>query len=517
VNLETPSLIPRPVEATRGDGSFLLRPPLLVNTPPDWWDVVATFANDLAVSLGGEVLAVEAAKASFACIHDADLNVGAFDLRIDSSGVTIRAGDQSGAAYALVALRQLAPTDAWQTSPVLTEISLPCWHIVDEPRFTWRGVHLDVVRHFFSVADVCRFIDHAAQHRLNYVHLHLNDDQGWRVELPDFPQLTEIGAYRTSSPVGRVENATDDGVPHGGFFTSDDLAHLRDHARRRAITLVPEIDLPGHSLAVLAAYPELGNTPVAHSVGTRWGISNHVLNVAPDTLRFAENAVCAVADYFPGSPVHIGGDECPTTEWESSSDAREVMKSHGFTRARQLQGLYTQTLTRTLEARGHRVIAWDEVLDADVPTSTVIAAWRHSLFGTEAVRRGHDVIMAPMEFTYFDWPNSESADEPMALLPPPFATTWQKVYGFRVIPDDVPTDDAHHILGTQAQLWTEYIASRDHLDYMTFPRLSAFAEVAWGTSGDVGEFTHRLRDHVARLAALGINFRQLDADTATGD
>lgn len=515
VSLETPSLIPRPVRASRGDGVFLLRAPLLLAAPAEWWDVVETGARDLTISLDGDVVNVEPSRATIRITHGADLIEGAFDMRIDSAGIQIVAGDASGAAYALVALRQLAPVSSWRATPSSNVIAIPCWRIVDHPRFAWRGVHLDVARHFFSVEDVCRFIDHAAQHRLNYIHLHLNDDQGWRVELPSFPRLTEVGAFRTSSPVGRVEDASDDGIPHGGFYTSDDLAQLREHARRRAVTVVPEIDLPGHSLAVLAAYPEFGNTPTARSVGTRWGISHHVLNVAPNTLSFAEDVVCAVADYFPGSPVHIGGDECPTTEWEASEQARDVMRVNGFTHARQLQGLYTDRLTRALEERGHRVVAWDEVLDADVPTSTIIAAWRHSLFGTEAVRRGHDVIMAPMEFTYFDWPNSESADEPMALLPPPFATTWQKVYGFRVIPDDVPHHAAHHVIGTQAQLWTEYIPSRDHLDYMTFPRLSAFAEVAWGTSGDVNEFGERLANHVERLAALGINFRRLDASAAT--
>jgi hexosaminidase len=276
------------------------------------------------------------------------------------------------------------------------------------------------------------------------------------------------------------------------------------------VRIVPEIDLPGHAQAVLAAYPELGNGESAPEVWTRWGISDHVLNVGTDALDFAEEAVLFVADLFPDSPVHIGGDECPTTEWETSELAAAVMAEHGFSDVRQLQGLFTRRMARALQERGHEVIAWDEVLDADVPNGTVIAAWRSTEKAVEAAERGLDVIVAPMQYLYFDWLSSDAPHEPVALTRPPHATTWERVYGFSVVPEALALPLYHHVRGAQAQLWTEYIATRDHLDYMTFPRLCALSEVVWGTTTSLEEFRTRLMDHLERLRAMGVHFRPLD-------
>jgi hexosaminidase len=217
-----------------------------------------------------------------------------------------------------------------------------------------------------------------------------------------------------------------------------------------------------------------------------------------------------VASLFPGSPVHIGGDECPTTEWAQSPSARAVMREHGFDQVDQLQGLFTRRLGAALRAGGHEVFAWDEVLDAEVPAGTIICAWRSVEKGVEAAHRGLDVVMAPMQHLYLDWLNSDTPDEPVAVAPVPFVTTWEKVYCFDVVPDGIDPTAAHHVRGAQVQLWTEYIDSVPRLDYMAFPRLSAFSEVAWGTSGDLGGFRKRLVDHLARLDAMGVTYRPLD-------
>jgi hexosaminidase len=260
---------------------------------------------------------------------------------------------------------------------------------------------------------------------------------------------------------------------------------------------------------VLAAYPELGNTNERFDVWNHWGISEHVLNVNEEALRFAEEVVRSVASHFPGSPVHIGGDECPSTEWANSPAARAVMREHGFTDPQQLQGLYTARLSKVLREDGHEVLAWDEVLDAEVPPGTTIVAWRSEEKGIEAARRGYDTIMAPENVFYFDVLSDSTPGEPVAISPLPRVTTWRNVYQHAIIPSQMTTSEARHVRGAQVQLWTEYIATTEHLYYMAFPRLCAFAEVVWGTAGDVDKFAERLAIHVERLAARSVPFRPL--------
>ena len=504
------NLVPRPCSVTEHPGSITWTSPLRIRVGRDFRGVVELFGDDLRASVGWDVVIDDAGSPDLEVRRDDSLADEAFRLRVGAT-TTIEASAAAGVAYALIVLRQLGPAALWSTTPTtLDSAQLARVDIDDGPRFGWRGVHLDVARHFFDVATVCRLIDQIAAHRLNRLHLHLNDDQGWRVEVPTWPRLTEVGSQRRSSPVGHEELGLDDDAVHGGYYSAQDIETIRRHAARRMVQVIPEIDLPGHAQAVIAAYPELGNVTEPVEVWTRWGISEHVLNVGPVALSFAEEVVRYVAGLFPGSPVHIGGDECPTIEWESSAKALAVMLEHRFSDARQLQGLYTERLAAALAADGHEVVAWDEVLDAHVPAGTIIAAWRHVSKGTEAARRGFDVVMAPMEFVYFDWLSSDHVDEPVAVAPQPFFTTWEKVYGFCVIPLDLEPEFHHHVRGPQAQLWTEYIATRDHLDYMAFPRLAAFAEVAWGTTKNVDEFRGRLEGHLDRLTAMGVRFRPLD-------
>lgn len=505
------SLLPQPRSGEGRDGSFTLSSPVRVCCDDGFVEVVDVFAADLATAVGWQVFRVGTDETC-----DIDMRVdGAraneeYTLDVVES-VRITASSAAGFAYALTTLRQLGPAQLFSSSPTtLEEWTIGAVSIVDSPSFPWRGAHLDVSRHFFDVATVTRMIDLLAAHRMNKLHLHLNDDQGWRIEVPAWPLLTEVGAMRSGSPVGHELEDRRDEVPHGGFYNAHDVATIVEHARRRHIEVIPEIDLPGHAQAVLAAYPEFANTDAPLEVWTHWGISEHVLNVDAPTLDFAEDVVRYVASLFPGSPVHIGGDECPSTEWHQSTAARAVMAEHGFEEAGQLQGLYTERLSDALRHDGHEVLAWDEVLDAHVPEGTVICAWRGVDKGVEAAQRGFDVVMAPMDFLYLDWLSSDAPDEPVAVAPVPFVTTWEKVYGFQVIPDALDSRAVHHVRGAQVQLWTEYIDSVSRLDYMAFPRLSAFSEVAWGTSGDLHEFRARLEDHLARLDALGVAYRPLD-------
>lgn len=505
------ALLPQPRYATATGESVELRSPLCIAAPSTMAGVVNRFARDLKQAVGWDVEHVTDAEfADIEIVTAPELRDEAFSLAVDGR-VQIGASSEAGLAYAFIALRQLGPVELFATAASLDTWSLPGVSLFDEPSYGWRGAHLDVSRHFWDVATVLRFIDLLHLHRLNRLHLHLNDDQGWRIEVPAWPGLTSIGAWRASSPVGHESEGRQDGVPHGGFYSVADIETLRAHAAERHVTLIPEIDLPGHAQAVLAAYPAFGNTSEPVETWTHWGISERVLNVEDRTLDFADDVVQFVAGLFPGSPVHIGGDECPTDEWAASARARQVMHEHGFHDPRQLQGLYTNRLAQGLQASGHEVVAWDEVLDADVPDGTIIAAWRHSDKGVEAAQRGFDVVMAPEQFVYLDVLNSDHPDEPVAISPLPRVTSWQDVYGFRVLPENLAPELHHHVRGAQAQLWTEYIATRDHLDYMAFPRLCAFSEVVWGTATTTASFAPRLAHHTERLRAAGVAFRPLDS------
>ncbi len=509
----TRGLIPSPRFIEYLSGTVAWQSPLRISIDEEWRGVAKTFGADLEKSIGWSVeLVGEGDACDVEILGLPELDVEAFQISV-AARTRVEASSPAGVAYALTVLRQLGPASLWSDVPsAVASIEVPCVVIQDGPAFAWRGLHLDVSRHFFDVKTVCRLIDLLAAHRLNRLHLHLNDDQGWRVEIPSWPRLSEIGSTRRSSPVGHEDDGVDDDTPHGGFYSASDLESIRHHAAKRFVQIVPEIDLPGHAQAAIAAYPELGNVTDSLEVWTRWGISDHVLSVGPRSLEFAEDVVLYVASLFPDSPVHIGGDECPTIEWEQSSDAQSVMRDHGFHEARQLQGLFTKRMASALEREGHEVLAWDEVLDAEVPKGMVVVSWRSSAKGVEAAKRGLDVVMAPMQFLYFDWLNSLSPDEPVALAPAPFATTWEKVYGFSVVPPDLDPELAHHVRGAQAQLWSEYITTRDHLDYMAFPRLAAFSEVVWGTASTETDFRPRLEEHVERLAAMGVHYRPLDVD-----
>lgn len=490
-------------------GVVTWRSPLRVAVETEWRSVVETFADDLKVAIGWEVAYVDASSSPDLVVRRVDdcANEG-YRLSVDV-GVTIDAGTPVGVAYALSALRQLGPDELWSCEQRLETIELPRVFIEDEPRFAWRGVHLDVARRFFDVATVCRLIDLISAHRLNRLHLHLNDDQGWRVDVPQWPRLRSVASTRRSSPIGPEADGLDDGVAHAGCYSASDLEAIRHHAERRFVVVVPEIDLPGHAQAAIAAYPDLGNGDEPIEVWTRWGISEHVLNVGEVALSFAEDVVRYVAGLFPGSPVHIGGDECPILEWQASESAQAVMAEHGFRDERQLQGLFSGRLAAALRDDGHEVLAWDEVLDADGNEDVVIVAWRHASRGRLAAESGHDVVMAPMQFLYFDWRSSDVGDEPVAQASP--AVTWEKVYGFSVVPPGLDERHWHHVRGAQVQLWSEYIATRDHLDYMAFPRTAVFAEVVWGTQSSLDEFRPRLVHHLGRLSAMGVRYRALDA------
>lgn len=436
-----------------------------------------------------------------------------FRLTITPDGVRAVAADPAGEFYARQALRQLLGPDAFRAADIHSgPWVLPCGEVEDHPRFRWRGCLLDVARHFLPKAAVFRFIDLMAAHRLNVLHLHLTDDQGWRLEVPEYPRLTEVGAWREGSWVGRPPNGMPghDGRPHGGYYTTADLREIVAYAASRHVTVVPEVDVPGHSQAAIAAYPWLGVTGDPLPVLTNWGINDNVLNVADETVEFYRRVLTHVVSIFPSSVICVGGDEVPTTQWATSVAAQARMRELGFTTEAQLHGWFIGQLAAHLATLGRRALGWDEILDAGaLPPDAVIASWRGEEAGVTAALAGHDVVMCPEQEVYLDHRQSGHPDEP---IPVGFVRTLADVYAYDPIPAALPTDAAPRVLGAQAQVWSEHLDNPRRVDYAAFPRLAAFAEVVWSPAGprSYPEFEARLSEHhLPRLDALGVEYRPL--------
>jgi hexosaminidase len=439
-------------------------------------------------------------------------NLGETEYRIDitADGARLSAGSADALRHAETTYEQLLEA----AEPAEDgKVAVPAVRIADAPRFGWRGMMLDVARHFMPKDFVLKVIDVIALHRLNVLHLHLTDDQGWRVQIEAYPKLTEVGAWRPETMIGKMSHDqtefTYDATPHGGFYTKDELREIVAYAAERGITVVPEIDLPGHMQAAIAAYPELGNFPDTQ-LGVRqiWGISDDVLNVNDATVEFVKTVLREVLDIFPSPYIHLGGDECPSVQWREAEEAQKRQAELGLTDAGQLQGWFTDQVAAVLAEEGRRLVGWDEMVETDCPQDAVIMAWRSAHRGEVAAKAGHEVVMAPCESVYFDYYQGAPETEPLAIggfIP------LEKVYDFDVIPSGLTDEEQARIIGTQCQIWTEYMEGPEQVGYMLLPRLSAFAERAWGspkTSYD--EFLTRLRPHLTRIERIGINYRPLD-------
>jgi hexosaminidase len=439
-----------------------------------------------------------------------------YRLTAGDSGVTIAGQTAAGVFYGVQTLRQLLPPEFLREAPAgvvgpAGPVTIPAMQIDDQPRLAWRGVHLDVARHFMPRHWLLRLIDLLALHKLNVLHLHLTDDQGWRVQIERYPRLTEVGAWRRESVLGHSRDRRFDGIPHGGYYTQADLREIVAYAASRFITVVPEIDMPGHMQAAIAAYPQLGNTAGQLEVRCRWGISSSVLSMADATLDFCRNVLDEITEIFPGPYVHIGGDECPTAEWEQSPQAQHRMAELRLTDERYLQGWFTGQMAAHLRSRGKTVVLWDEALESGAPPDAVIMPWRSELAGRYAAAAGYQVVMAPQYWTYFDWAQAAGDAEPVAMNA---TTSLRRVHAFDPAPPDLSAAERDQVIGAQCQLWTEYVPTPERAEYQYFPRLCAFAEVAWAPpAGGYDEFEKRLADHLPRLDAMGVNYRPLAGPT----
>jgi hexosaminidase len=426
-----------------------------------------------------------------------------YRLNITPQQITI-AGKGSGLFYGIQTLIQLLPLEHGAT------VKLPCVQIEDYPRFGYRGMHLDVCRHFFGVEFVKKYIDLLAAYKLNNFHWHLTDDQGWRIEIKKYPRLTQIGSQRAQTLLGRYtdRNQQFDGIPHGGYYTQDEIRDVVKYASDRYINIVPEIEMPGHSLAAIAAYPELSCDPSkTYKVGEKWGVIYDVFCPTEYTFGFLQDVLTEVMDLFPGRYIHIGGDEVPKEAWKKSDFCQKLIKRLKLKDEHGLQSYFIQRMEKFVNSKGRSIIGWDEILEGGLAPNATVMSWRGEAGGIAAAKQGHDVIMTPGSGgLYFDHQQGIVSREPLSIGG---NSTYQKVYSYNPIPAALNADQQKYVLGVQANLWTEYIATEEKVEYMLLPRLFALSETAWTplANKNIADFEVRLPRHLAWLDKNGFNYR----------
>lgn len=423
----------------------------------------------------------------------------AYSLEINQSKIVITAISNKGIFYGIQSLLQLIPFESRK------EIQLQGVKIKDTPKFPWRGMHLDVCRHFFSTDFVKKYIDYLAFLKLNTFHWHLTEDQGWRIEIKKYPKLTEIGAWRKGTMIGAYSEQKFDTIRYGGFYTQEEIKEVVAYAKQRHITVIPEIEMPGHALAALAAYPELSCTSGPFEVAQKWGVFDDVYCPKEETFVFLQNVLDEVLELFPSEYIHIGGDECPKTRWKTCNHCQNLMKKEGLKDENELQRYFITRIEKYLNSKGRQIIGWDEILEGGLAPNAAVMSWRGTEGGIEAAKQKHNVVMSPGGYCYFDHYQGNPKNEPLAIGG---HTTLEKVYSFNPIPEELSKEDEKYILGAQANVWTEYILNEKHVEYMVFPRILALSEVVWGTSdkGKYDQFAERVIAFFPRLEKMGINY-----------
>jgi hexosaminidase len=509
-------IIPRPIAIDPLEGDFEFNQTTAVCYPSDsasWMGFAQDWVSWINPSYGLSVtlqpchnISRSARKSSVIQLlaDEAIAHPEGYRLEVRPGRIVIRARSGAGAFYALQTLRQLLPV---KPEPQ-TRLTVPGCLIVDAPRFTYRGMHLDVGRHFFSVEFIKRYIDLMAQHKLNTFHWHLTEDQGWRMPIASYPALATVAACRDRTLVGHYNDQPwqFDNKPYCGQYTPEALKEVIDYARRRYVTIIPEIEMPGHSTAALAAYPELGCTGGPYSTLTVWGISDEVFCAGNDqTFVFLEAVLDDVCRIFPGPYVHIGGDECPKTRWKNCSKCQSRMRAEGLADEHELQSWFIRKIGDMLASRQKRLIGWDEILEGGLAPNATVMSWRGTEGGITAVRSGHEAIMTPGSHCYFDHYQGDPASEPLAIGG---YTTIEKVYAYEPVPDGLTDEEAKRILGAQANVWTEYMPTPEKVEYMAYPRACALSEVLWTPAGQKRwpDFAERLKTHLGRLDAQNLNY-----------
>ena len=506
-------VIPMPADVTLSEGSFSVKG-VAVSIDPAMDELsqkaVGRFVAALETATG---VKTKAGEGGISFILNPNLAAEQYAINVDKKGASVEASALNGFVYACETLKQMLPPAIYGNKKVKADWVLPAVSILDQPRFDYRGMHLDPCRHFWTIEETKRYLDVMTAYKLNRFHWHITEDQGWRFEVKKYPKLTEVGAWRDGTMVGKDWDSND-GIRYGGFYTQDQLREVVAYAAERGITVIPEIDLPGHMVAALAAYPELGCTGGPYKVWHRWGVSNDILCAGnEDVYTFLEGVFDELVSIFPSEYIHIGGDECFNGEdpapWDSCPKCGALMRKLGIKPGPQakhyLQNYVTARVQKYLASKGRKVIGWDEILQGDLAPGATIMSWRGVEGGIQAAAKGFDAIMTPNSFMYFDYYQGQERDkEPLCIggnLP------LAKVYSYEPL-DGMAPGVEDHILGVQANLWTEYITTPEHLEYMLLPRMCALSEVQWceRNKKDFNRFDASLDHTFAILDAMGVNY-----------
>ena len=510
------SIVPEPEKIEVQDGRFKIneQTKIIVDSDNSKVENVANYFVEQFNSASGFSLKVIKASKNNAnentiifSDRNLDPSLGDEGYTLNSSkGRIILTGTPHGLFYGVQTLLQLLPAEVYSSKSISNiDWSIPIVEIKDKPRFKWRGMHLDVGRHMFPVSFIKKYIDYIAMHKLNTFHWHLTEDQGWRIEIKKYPRLTQIGAWRKGTQIEKTDKI--DNKRYGGYYTQDEIRDIVKYAEERFVTVVPEIEMPGHSVAALASYPELSCTGGPFEVRTLWGISDDIYCAGNDSVfTFLENVLTEVMELFPSKYIHIGGDEAPKDRWEKCPKCQARIKQEGLKDEHELQSYFITRIEKFLNSKGRQIIGWDEILEGGLAPNAAVMSWRGIEGGIAAARQKHNVVMTPTDYCYFDYYQAQPETEPLAIggyLP------LEKVYSYEPVPEELNSDEQKYVIGVQANQWTEYIATSEQVEYMTIPRLCALAEVAWSPKEkrDLKNFQSRMDNHYIRLDELGVNYR----------
>jgi hexosaminidase len=509
------SIIPQPVSIEYDDGYFQIGPETRIIAENEAATEASKLINALTPAMGFKLNLAETSqrrRGAIALELERDLSeLGdeGYTLRVTPRRILIRAKEPAGLFYGIQTLRQLLPEQIFsKTKAEDADWKVPCVRITDYPRFRWRGLLVDPARHFITKQDMMRFIDVMALHKFNSLQIHLTDDTGWRLEIKRYPKLTEIGSCMDFTAMRRGDGADSP----GGFYSQDDIRQIVQYAAEHYINILPEIEMPAHTGAAIISYPEIGLYPEKLSalpVEKRWAANERVLAPRPQTVAFMQGVLTEVMELFPNRYIHIGGDEANIEHWKQSEEMQSLKRELGLKDEAELHSWFIRQMDSFLTSHGRRLVGWDEILQGGLAPGATVMSWRGQQGGITAANAGHDVVMAPTSHTYFDYYQGPSDKEPLAIggdLP------LEKVYGFEPIPQDIDAEKAGHVLGVQGQLWGEFISNTPHLEYMTYPRAAALAEVGWSpqASRNYEKFLARLKCHLRRFDAAGVNYRKLD-------
>lgn len=497
-----PNIIPKPNSVIVKEGSFILSNKTSLQ-PISEFQNVANFLDDYLHKKYRLNLYPSIPENRIIFLFDNTIkNEEGYKLSINKNKIQIEAKTPKGAFYAVQSLIQLLPVKTDKK-----EIAIQCLEIEDAPRFSYRGMHLDVARHFFSVAFIKKYINLMAMLKMNTFHWHLTEDQGWRIEIKKYPKLQEIAAFRDETLIGHYSDQPHqfDGKKYGRFYTQEEIKDIVKYASERQITVIPEIEMPGHSQAAIAAYPELGCTGEQVEVATKWGVFEEIYCPKESTFKFLEDVIDEVIELFPGKYIHIGGDEAPKTNWKKCRNCQKLIKKEGLKDEHELQSYFITRMEKYINSKGKQIIGWDEILEGGLAPNATVMSWRGTNGAVQAVKEKHDVILTPGSHCYFDHYQSDNENEPLAIggfLP------LEKVYRFNPIPKELTKDEAKYVLGAQGNVWTEYIPTPEKVEYMAFPRAIALSEVVWSSSENKNytDFINRLEHFNKRLDVMNVNY-----------